>query len=323
MVDDGATHQLNWDRLVVACGSVGNTFGKTGVQEHCLFLKSTSDSQAIRQHVQAQFQKASGTTQTKEIVDLLRFVIVGGGPTGVELSAELIDLIRGDLTKKYPSLAKLAKICLFDSGNRLLKTFSEKASLFAAQNLQKLGVQVTNQVRIEKVTDKGVFLEQGELIKAGMVVWAAGIAAAPLTLQLGEQFKMDQRGVKLLTTPTFQVLSGADGSPIDNVYAIGDCASIEGRDLPATAQVANQKGEHLANLLNTGKSTSFKFVNRGILAYVGGGMAIFQQDDSVKTGKLAGLIWNLTYLYLLFSWKRRWLVLRAWLGSFFCGRNLD
>lgn len=321
--DEGVTQQLIWDKLVVACGSVGSTFGVAGVQENCLFLKSTSDAQAIRQHVLTQFQKASKISQDAEIEDLLRFVIVGGGPTGVELSAELVDLINGDLAKKYPSLAKLSKIHLFDSGERLLKAFSKEASLFAVQNLQNLGVQVINGLRIEKVTEEGVHLGKGELVKAGMIVWAAGIAAAPLTLQLGEQFKMDQRGFKLLTTPTFQVLNGADGKQLENIYAIGDCASIEGNDLPATAQVANQKGEHLADLLNTGKSDPFKFVNRGILAYVGGGMAIFQQDDKVKTGKLAGLIWNLVYLYLLFTWRRRWLVLKAWSGNFLCGRNLD
>jgi NADH dehydrogenase FAD-containing subunit len=295
------------------------TFGIPGVQEHAYFLKETRDAIKIRRRILQCFEEASlPSTSDARRKQLLHFCVVGGGPTGVEFSAELHDLIHDDLSKKYPALLANVGITLYDVAPRILSMFDSALAQYATEHFARQHIEVRTRRTVTRV-DNGVLhvKEEGE-VPFGMLVWSTGVEMTPLIKAL-QGVKKDPKGGRLVTDGWLRVIQDGppEGKPpklIKDVYALGDCAVIDGMELPLTAQVASQKGvwmrkrfELLARrgldkslpagqsvderttpdeVMKEGKAiivpedlevgTPFKFRNYGVLAYLGEWKAIGQ-----------------------------------------------
>ncbi|KAL1203152.1 External alternative NAD(P)H-ubiquinone oxidoreductase B1 [Cardamine amara subsp. amara] len=221
---------LKYDYLIVAVGAQVNTFGTPGVLENCHFLKEVEDAQRIRRGVIDCFEKAilPGLTEEQRRRNL-HFVIVGGGPTGVEFAAELHDFIQEDITKIYPSVKDLVKITLIQSGDHILNSFDERISSFAEQKFLRDGIVVQTGMRVVSVSDKDISVKiksSGEVVSVphGLIVWSTGVGTRPVISDLMEQ--VDQGGRRALATNEWLLVKGCE-----NVFAVGDCASIAQRKI--------------------------------------------------------------------------------------------
>ncbi|XP_076920048.1 external alternative NAD(P)H-ubiquinone oxidoreductase B1, mitochondrial-like [Bidens hawaiensis] len=219
---------LDYDYLVVATGAEVNTFNTPGVTEYCHFLKEVEDAQKIRRSVIDCFEKAILPELTEEERRInLHFVIVGGGPTGVEFAAELHDFVHEDLVKLYPMVKDLVRISVIQSGDHILNTYDSRISTFAEQKFARDGIDVHTGCRVLGVSDKEVNVKvksSGENVSMphGMVVWSTGVSTRPIVKDFMDQIGQGNR--KILATDEWLRVKGCE-----NVYAIGDCATIDQR----------------------------------------------------------------------------------------------
>ncbi|HYO15524.1 MAG TPA: FAD-dependent oxidoreductase, partial [Thermoanaerobaculia bacterium] len=261
-----------YDLLVIAVGAAVADYGVPGVREHALKLASIEDARAVRRGVLDQFARASIPGLAPDQVEQrLTFAICGGGPTGVEVAAEIHDLIHDELTEAYSDLAPRARVVLVEAMERLLTSFDEALSEYTLMHFGREGIEVRTRSKVRAIEPDGVRFEDGQFLPAGMVLWAAGNAPVPFIASLGEP--LSPRGRRLIVD-NFLRLPNRPG-----VYAIGDCAAVGEPPLPATAQVAQQQGKYLARaleLLRRGKPVEepFHFKASGMLAYIGGGEAL-------------------------------------------------
>lgn len=245
--------EIPYDVLVVSVGEQPATFGTPGVEEHCFFMKEIPDSVRLRERIQSQFELATlPGSQEGEMATALHFVVVGGGPTGVEFAGTMSDFLREDLKKKYPELMPYVRVTLLNSQGTILSAFDEKMQKHALDNFKRVGVDVRTGVRVTEVTNDTITLKGGEEIKYGVCVWSAGNAPRPLVQQLAEQipeqaqYQPGGRPSKLAVDPFLRVIGARD------VLAIGDCSLVVGDRLPTTAQVAGQQGAYAAHMINRG-----------------------------------------------------------------------
>jgi len=255
--DNGVQPQFEvpYDILVVAVGEQPATFGVPGVRENCFFMKEITDTVALRNRIGECFELAAlPGTSVEDRQRLLSFVVVGGGPTGVEFAGTLSDFVRNDLKKKYPRLMKYVKVSLLQSAQTILTQFDGRLAKRAMDNFLSTGVDVRTGVRVVEVTRKEVVLKDGGSLPYGVCVWSTGNAAQPLVQQLVDQIpEQAERAAarpaasRKLSVDSFMRVVGAR-----DIVALGDCSSIIGNPLPATAQVAGQQGAYLAHLINRG-----------------------------------------------------------------------
>ncbi|XP_058090065.1 external alternative NAD(P)H-ubiquinone oxidoreductase B2, mitochondrial-like [Magnolia sinica] len=219
---------VDYDYLVIAMGAQANTFNTPGVPEHCHFLKEVEDAQRIRRSVIDCFEKASlPNLSDEERKKMLHFVIVGGGPTGVEFAAELHDFVCEDLEKLYPDLQDLVKIYLIEAGDQILNMFDKRISSFAVEKFGRDGIDVKTGYQVVSVSDKAITMKvrpSGEItsLPYGMVLWSTGIGTRPVIMDFMKQIGQMNRRV-LATDEWLRVLG------CDDVYALGDCATIQQR----------------------------------------------------------------------------------------------
>ncbi len=318
-VQDGEPFLLSYHALVIAVGAVSATYNVPGVREHALFLKEVPDARAIRQRIIDCFERAATPMQTpEERARLLHFVVVGGGPTGVEFAAELNDFLDQDLRRAYPELAGEARLTVVDASRALLNSFDAKLSAYTMQRFRRSRIAVRTETLVREVQAQAVVLANGEVLPAGLVVWSTGIGATPLVHAL--PFPKD-RAQRLLTDDSFLVDREA------RIYAIGDCATRAGDALPATAQVAQQEGEYLArhfNDLARGREPRvFKYRNMGMLAYIGGRRALADLPQFKGKGYTTWLFWRSAYITKLVSFKNKVLVLFDWFKTLVFGRDIS
>ncbi|KAF7848850.1 hypothetical protein BT93_L1506 [Corymbia citriodora subsp. variegata] len=221
---------LEYDYLVIAVGAQVNTFNTPGVRENCHFLKEVEDAQKIRASVIDSFEKAvlPGLSE-EERKTCLHFVIVGGGPTGVEFAAELHDFIQEDLVTIYPMVKDLVRVTLIQSGDHILNMFDERISSFAEQKFQRDGIEVCTGCRVLGVSEKSLSVKvksHGEVysIPHGLVIWSTGVGTRPLVRDFIEQVGQGDR--RALATNEWLRVKGSE-----NVYALGDCATIDQRKI--------------------------------------------------------------------------------------------
>ena len=244
-VKGGERVSLSYDKLVVACGAVTQTFGIPGVTENAFFLKDINDARRIRTRVIDCFERASQPDTPAETQrHLLHFAVVGGGPTGVEFSAELHDFITEDLARLYPELMDKVNMSLFDVAPKILTSFDSSLSDYATSRFKRKGIVVRTGSLVDRITPgETIHLKSGQSFHVGLIVWATGLAPNPLINSL--RLPLDP-GKRVLTDAFLRVLDG-NGKPMEDVYALGDCATIkDGPRYPATAQVANQKAIYLS-----------------------------------------------------------------------------
>lgn len=315
----GEPFALPFDRLVIAVGAEVSDFGVPGVREHALVLASVEDARAIRRGVLRCFASAEiPGLSAAELRNRLTVVVCGGGPTGVEVAAEIQDLLGGELRRGYPELAPLARVVLIEAAPRLLGGYDAALSAYAAQHFRREGIDVRTGIAVTAIEPQRVRLAAGPPVAAGLVIWAGGNAMVPLVDQLG--VAKDQRG-RIRVDDHLRV-SGREG-----VYALGDCAASGEPALPATAQVAQQQGKYLARVLRRelrGAATPpFRFRAMGMLAYIGGGQALADLPQASWSGRGAWLFWRSVYLTKLVSFGNKVKVLFDWAKAALLGRDLS
>jgi NADH:ubiquinone reductase (non-electrogenic) len=318
-VFDKESFLLNYHALVIAVGGVSRTFNIPGVEQHALFLKELSDARAIRQRIIECFERASTPMQTDvERKRLLHFVIVGGGPTGVEFAAELHDFLEDDLSKWFPDMMDEARITVVDASKTLLNTFDARLGAYTMRHFRREKINVRMETLVKEVREREVVLSDGTVLAYGMCVWSTGIGASPLVQSL--PFPKDKAG-RVQTDPFFAV------DPERTIYAIGDCATRLGDSLPATAQVAQQEGEFLAKHLNRiakGKPPKeFKYRHMGMLAYIGDRRALADTPLVKGRGFTTWIFWRSAYITKLVSLKNKILVLFDWFKTMIFGRDIS
>ncbi|KAG2424696.1 hypothetical protein HXX76_014272 [Chlamydomonas incerta] len=234
---DSACFKMSYDVLVMAVGSVNNTFGIKGVDQYCFYFKSIEDANKLRSRVSECFERAAlPATPEEERKKLLTFVVVGGGPTGVEVAAELYDMIEEDLSKLYPNIVKDVSIQVVELMDHVLSTYDRAISLYTADQFKRAGIKLVLNSRVASVEDGVVRVvnkaNETTDIKFGACVWATGIAMNPLIRQLQEKLPGQSHFRSVLTDDCMRV-KGSDGS----IWAVGDAATI---DQPKALDYAEQ-----------------------------------------------------------------------------------
>lgn len=329
----GTPFTLKYDKLVIAVGAYSQTFNVPGVKEYAHFLKDVRDARSIRTRILECFEQANQPILSDvQRRNLLHFCIVGGGPTGVEFSAELHDLLHAEIAQHYPGLARMCKITLYDVAPFILGTFDRSLSTYAEEKFRRDGIDIKTKHHVERVEkDKMIVKEQGE-VPFGMLVWSTGLAPNPL-IQTIQSVQKHEKTQSLLTDEHLNVIT-QDGKVDPDVWAIGDAAIIKTDILPATAQVANQKANYLAKKLNRivrGKEHDkpFEFHNQGSLAYLGDWKAIYDRSNAEsgikarETGRLAWLLWRSAYFTMTLSLRNKILVPTYWFLNWIFGRDLS
>lgn len=316
---DGHAFVLGYDVLVVAVGATVNTFGVPGVREHCLFLRDLPHARDIRRAIIDRLEQASAPDVDADRRDrLLRFVIIGGGPTGVELAAEIHDLVDEDLPRWFGNTASRVRIVLLEGLDRILGSFDARLQEFARRRFARQDIEVRTRARVVEVTEEDVVLADGDRIPYGLVFWSGGIAQTPLVESLPWP---KAAGGGLLVDGWLRVPGEED------VFALGDCAVLEGQPLPATAQVAQQQGKYLgralARLARGREPQPFRFRSLGMLAYVGDRRALADLPRFKGRGWLTWLFWRSVYLTRLVSARNKFLVVVDWLKTLLFGRDFS
>jgi len=352
---------LDYDYLVVSIGAETATFNIPGVAENAIFMKSINDSRRVRDTVMDCFETAMIPGQPAEEIDrLLHFVIAGGGPAGVECTAELHDFIKRELTKAFPQVADRVRISLVEALPRILPMFDSKLVEYTEKKLNATReVKVWTKRAVTKVEPRRITvknMDSGELqsVPYGALVWVTGNAPVPLTKDLIQSLGRDNQPVpRGLSVDEHMRVKGSD-----SIFAIGDCA-LCGK-LPPTAQVASQQGKFLGRLFNqfsqeiyqdsranhssafTASSAAttaaintwypklndtnkFLFKYLGSMAYIGGMEAV--ADFGEGYGKHAGfstwLLWRSVYMSKLLSVRNRVLVAADWTKAIIFGRDIS
>jgi NADH dehydrogenase len=301
-----------YDRLVLATGSAYSYFGHPEWAAMAPGPRSLEDARTIRTRLLTAFERAETASDPATQDMLMTTVIVGGGPTGVEMAGSVAELARHALARDFRHIdPRRARILLVEAGPRLLSTFPSGLADYARTSLERLGVTVLTGQALETVDADGVVVA-GRRIPAGMVIWGAGVQASPSGRWLGAA---TDRAGRIVVAPDLSV-AGFPG-----VYALGDTAlntRADGTPLPGLAQVAHQQGRYLgralaANLQNGTPLPPFRFHNRGNTAIVGRHAAIFDFGRWQLKGRFAWLLWALVHVYLLVGFEKRLLVAMQWL----------
>ena len=312
----GRNGQLQYDWLILATGATHTYFGHEEWAQVAPGLKSVEDATAIRRRILAAFERAEASFDLAEQNALLTFVVVGGGPTGVEMAGAIADLARHTLRGEFRRIdpAK-ARIILAEGGDEILKTFPAKLSRRAHSDLERLGVEVRTGQAISDCTAEGVTLG-GQFIAARTIIWAAGVQASPAADWLGAAH--DRAG---------RVIVGPDLALPDHpeIFVIGDTAlakSADGTAVPGLAPAAAQQGKYAAKAIAAklaGKPAPGPFIykNYGTMATIGRAKAIADFKRFTASGLLAWLLWGAIHLMPLVGFRNRFIVAMDWLWSYF------
>jgi NADH dehydrogenase len=309
---------LEYDYLVVAAGATHAYFGHDDWRHQAPGLKSLDDALAIRRRVLLAFERAELEPDADRRRRLLSFVVVGGGATGVELAGALAELSRHALAREFRNIhPDTSRIVLIEGGPDVLPAFVPSLRAFARGALTKLGVEVRTGAVVTAVDEEGVQIG-GERLQAATVLWAAGVAAAPLGRSLGAP--VDRAG-RVLVDPDLSVPGHAD------VFVIGDLASLkqDGRPLPGVAPVAMQEGRHVARLIaalargrtGAGARPPFRYHNLGDMATIGRAAAVADFGRFRLKGWIAWVVWLFVHIMKLTGFRNRLVVLVQWAWAYF------
>ncbi len=305
---------IGYDFLVLATGGKTSYFGHDEWERHAPGLKDLEDAVEIRRRVLLAFEAAEKETDPGRKRELLTFVVVGGGPTGVELAGAIAELARFVLARDFRRIdPQSAEILLLEGGPRILSSFEPSLSEKAVRHLDDLGVRVRTEAVVTGIDETGVSLG-AERIRAATVIWAAGIRATSLTDKLG--VPIDRAG-RLTVAPDLSL----PGFP--NAFAIGDMTYFEqdGKALPGVSPVAMQMGRHAAlNILNDLRGRArdnFRYLDKGSMATIGRKAAIAEIGRLRLSGFPAWMAWLLVHIWFLIGFRNRFAVMFNWAWSYF------
>jgi NADH dehydrogenase len=311
-LDHGQT--LAYDYLIVAAGSTHSYFGHDDWANAAPGLKTLDDALAIRRRLLLAFEEAEREPNPVYQRRLLTFVIIGGGPTGVELAGALGEIARQALRSEFDAVdPAIARIILMEAGPSILPTFPEDLRESARRALLRLGIDVRVGKAVTKIEDGAVWIGD-ERIEAHTILWAAGVAASPLARDLGPG--LDRAG-RVIVDPDLSV----PGHP--GVFVAGDLASFShqtGQPLPGVAQVAKQGGRHaaanVARLIAGQKTTAFRYIDPGNLATIGRNAAIADFGFLHVSGYLGWLLWLFVHILFLIGFRNRLSVMLQWATAY-------
>jgi NADH dehydrogenase len=324
ILEDGT--QLPFDYLVLATGSTHHYFGRDAEWEPVApGLKTIEDATIIRRRVLSAFEKAERSHDPMEIARLLTFVIVGGGPTGVEMAGSIAELSKQTMKKDFRSInPTTARVIIVENSKLVLDRYHESLSMQAGKDLRTLGVEVMNETRLLEIFPKHAVVTQNgqpRTIETETVIWAAGVKASPLGKKLIEAYDLPaslDRSGRVEVGPQCSLA----GHP--NVFVVGDLANFpttDGKVLPGVAPVAIQQGSYVGKLLNamiSGRKIPqpFRYWDKGNMATIGRSHAIVESGKIRLTGKLAWLAWLLIHILYLARFENRILVVFQWFWNY-------
>jgi NADH:quinone reductase (non-electrogenic) len=320
--------RIGYDSLIVACGMETSYFGNDEWKDVSCGLKTLADAVELRNRIFGAFEQAERATDPETRAEWLRFVVIGGGPTGVEVAGALGVLARQSIAKDFARIGPdEVRIILLDAGERVLAPFSESLSTKAAQGLAELGVTMRERVRATAIDSRGVTIEadgETERITTRTVVWAAGVRAVPVAAALARATGVEtDRAGRVPINPDLTV----PGHP--EVSVIGDVASLagpDGRPLPGLATVAIQQAAHVAKAIHSGRpgaSTPFRYLDKGALAVIGRGRAICEIRGMKLSGWPAFATYLGVHLFYLGSEGKRGKILVDWATTWFGVRGYE
>ncbi|QNQ10432.1 NAD(P)/FAD-dependent oxidoreductase [Sphingomonas alpina] len=313
LLDDGAT--LVYDSLVIATGARHAYFGHDDWEPFAPGLKTLEDATTIRRRILRAFEEAERETDPERRRALMTFIVIGGGPTGVELAGTIAELAHLTLVGDFRNVdSRTTRVILIEAGPRLLPAFTEDISLYAQHTLEKLGVEISLGQPVTECTATGV-VRGGEKIAASTMVWAAGVQASPAAEWVG--IAADRAG-RAMVEPDLT----APGHP--EIFIIGDTAAItapDGRPVPGIAPAAKQQGRYVAAEIRArlrGRSTGapFRYRHAGSLATIGKSKAVIDFGRFTLRGPIAWWIWGLAHIYFLIGVRNRLSVALSWLWNY-------
>ncbi|RWO05782.1 MAG: NAD(P)/FAD-dependent oxidoreductase [Mesorhizobium sp.] len=309
------SRRIPYDYLIIATGARHAYFGHDAWEANAPGLKTIGDATEIRARILTAFEKAEVTDDPALREKLLTFVVVGGGPTGVELAGAIIELARKAIVRDFRNIdSSTARVVLVEADERLLTALPEKLSQSAKSQIEKLGVEVKLGAAVTECDDNGVALADGQRVASACVLWAAGVMASRAAKWL--DVAADRAG-RVVVDGHLHVL-GREG-----VYVIGDTASVKGKDgrpVPGLAPAAKQMGRYVADLIKArlavGTAEPFRYADYGNLATIGRKAAVADLGPIQLSGFLAWLLWSFAHLWFLVGFRNRTVVFLDWAWAY-------
>ena len=303
---------IKYDQLVVASGTTNNFFNQPELKEKVHTLKSTAEAIRLRNEILDRLERACITTDRERRRQLLSFVVVGGGPSGVEVAGALGEMKRYILNKEYPEIdIDDVRVILIEGTDRFLRTMSERASHDAKVYLGHLMIETRLNCMMKSYENNVLHLSTGEEIYCETLIWTAGITGNKIN---GISDDSITRGNRYIVDSNCKIKG------YDNIYALGDIAYLEDEThpngYPQVAQVAIQQAKHLAKQLNTGADTAFKYVDKGSMATIGRNRAVCDLKFAYLYGRPAWATWMFIHLILILGMRNKVNVLINWVWAY-------
>lgn len=305
---------LTFDTLILAPGTRYNFFGNDAWKTHTYSLKTVADALEIRDQIFLSLEKAEQMSDPALREPLLTYVIVGGGPTGVEMAGAIAEIAKRNMMRDFRNISKNeTRIFLIEAGSRILSTYPEHLSIKASEILEDMGVRVLTNTPVKNITKNQVYFASGG-ISTPNIIWAAGIKSVPLADSLG--VPQDHAG-RIITEPDLSL----PGFP--DIFVIGDAAHVKdssGKPLPAVAPVAMQQGKFLARYLSNRDARSgakFEYTDKGSMATIGRAKAVADIRGLAMSGFFAWVMWSVIHIFFLIGYKNRFKVFFEWIWYYF------
>ncbi len=321
-VHTAAGDDIAYDTLVLATGSTNAYFGNPGLAEQTIGMKALDEAMRLRNHVLSCLERAAQTADPVERAGWLTFVIVGGGPTGVEYTGALAELLEMVLGRDFPELApNSGRVVLVEGADRLLGTFHPRLGAYAADTLRDRGVEVRLSCLVREATATGVTLSSSETITSRTIVWSAGVGPTD-PLPAGDDDSDGGAGAVVQRSRSHRLAVDEHLRLRSQVYAIGDVASVapsayQQGELPMLSPPAMQEGRYVARMIRAGETVvgrqpPFRYQDKGTMATIGRRAAVAQVGPLRLRGFLGWVTWLVVHLYYLIGFRNRLVVLASW-----------
>ncbi len=310
--------KLNYDVVVFACGASHSYFGNDKWEENSPGLKTLEQATEIRRRILMAFEEAERENNIELKKEWLSFVIVGGGPTGVELAGAIGEISRTTLSKDFKNIDPTnTRIILIEAGNRILSAFDHSLSRKAARDLESLGVQIWTNSKVTEIDSNGVQVG-AEFFRAKTVIWAAGVTASKINQILARQGATLDSINRVHVDPFLRLM--CKQTPLEDCFILGDQANVQmipsKQALPGLCPVAIQQGQYLSKYLLGINKLPFQYVDKGIMATIGRKKAIAEIGKIKLSGFIAWCAWLFVHIFYLIGFKNRFFVFMQWVWSY-------
>lgn len=307
-------YEFKFNYLIIATGARHSYFGNDQWESIAPGLKSLDDALKIRENILNSFELSEMETDTSKVQALTTFIVIGAGPTGVEMAGAIAEIATKTLAKNFKQFdSRNSRIYLIEGGERVLNSFNESLSRRALRDLKALGVDVKLNSLVKEINEEGVYIGE-EFIASKNIIWAAGNKANPLLNLLNSP--QDKMGRVLV-----QADCSIEGN--SNIFVIGDACgfSCDNKFLPGLAPVAAQQGKYVANIINKNlgenERTPFKYLDKGSMATIGKSKAILEVGSLKISGFVAWIAWSLIHLLFLVLFRSKISILMSWIYNYF------